>query len=145
MDLGLEESASRDSRKMVCVQVSGSVVPGRGPLASPWAFPLQPPQPCPFSSEQILAQRVRLAQPGGSWAKLATVFLRGWLQWDLLPLPPRVAAAPDTPQASSSPPPTHPPTLFPLPEAEVTGSPGLGWGCHHLAVGEEAGPWGLLS
>lgn len=115
-----------------------------GPQHSPRPFHcslLSPAPSPPNPPEQQLAQRVRLAQPGGSWAKLATVFLRGWLQWDLLPLPPRIAAAPDTPQASSNP----PPTSFPPPEAEVTGSPGLGWGCHHLAVGEEAGPWGLLS
>lgn len=46
------------------------------------------------------------------------------LQWDLLHLPPWIAVPPDTPQASSSPP--TPPTSFPPPDAEVTGS--LGWG-----------------
>jgi hypothetical protein len=103
----------------------------------PSCYPAPAP---PETLEQLLAQRVRL-EAGLGWP--------GWssseagLQWDLLRFPPWIAVPPDTPQASSSPP--TPPTSFPPPEAEVTGSPGLGWGCHHLAVGEEAGPWGLLS
>lgn len=103
----------------------------------PSCYPAPAP---PETLEQLLAQRVRL-EAGLGWP--------GWssseagFQWDPLPLPPWIAVPPDTPQASSSP--LTPPTSFPPPEAEVTGSPGLGWGCHHLAVGEEAGPWGLLS
>lgn len=142
--MGPEANTSADSPSMVHLQVlltaqfweEGTPPP---PPNSPRPSCYPAPAP-PETLEQLLAQRVRL-EAGLGWP--------GWssseagFQWDPLPLPPWIAVPPDTPQASSSP--LTPPTSFPPPEAEVTGSPGLGWGCHHLAVGEEAGPWGLLS
>lgn len=87
------------------------------------------------SSEQLpLVWRVGPAQPGGSWASWGASSSETWPQWDLLDLPPLLA--PDTPQAGSSP--STPPTSFPPPEAEVTGSPGLGGAVITCQLGKEA-------
>lgn len=106
--------------------------------------PLQPSVPPRASEQQSLVWRVGLGHPGGSWAQLASLLRRDSAPVGSAGSPSLACFAQDTPQAGSSP--STPPTSFPPPEAEVTGSPGLGGAVITCQLGEEARPpQGLLS